>query len=228
MREYFKLIPEQKLGILRCSLEQEVMDKLWEYIETAKKNNKLIFKDSLSWNAKLAGHISSSLALEDKDDWFFNRVVSESAAKYNEIFPIWDEDHSVLTENKPYMLESMWVNFQKKHEFNPVHKHSGVYSFVIWMQIPYTHEEQTEVPIVKHSNTAVAGCFHFYYTDMMGRVGVESLVSDSSTEGTMLMFPSELKHGVTPFYGTDKERITISGNLRYDVGQMEIIKKNEG
>ena len=216
MREYFKLIPKQKLGILRCSLEQEVMDKLWEYIETAKKNN-------LSWNAKLVGHITSSLVLEAKNNWFFNRVVSESTAKYNEIFPIWDEDHSVLTENKPYMLESMWVNFQKKHEFNPVHKHSGVYSFVIWMQIPYTHEEQAEVPIVKNSNNAFAGCFEFYYTDMMGRVGVESLVSDSSTEGTMLMFPSELKHGVNPFYETDKERITISGNIRYDVGHEQVL-----
>ena len=83
------------------------------------------------------------------------------------------------------------------------------------MQIPYTHEEQAEVPIVKNSNNAFAGCFEFYYTDMMGRVGVESLVSDSSTEGTMLMFPSELKHGVNPFYETDKERITISGNIRF-------------
>ena len=32
-------------------------------------------------------------------------------------------------------------------------------------------------------------------------------------EGRMLFFPAKLQHQVYPFYGTDKKRITISGNI---------------
>ena len=36
-------------------------------------------------------------------------------------------------------------------------------------------------------------------------------------KGTMLFFPSSLSHTVYPFYTSDKERISISGNIHYDV-----------
>jgi hypothetical protein len=32
-------------------------------------------------------------------------------------------------------------------------------------------------------------------------------------EGRVLFFPSDLNHQVYPFYGTDEERITVSGNI---------------
>lgn len=31
------------------------------------------------------------------------------------------------TEDKLIKLTSLWVNFQKKHEFNPIHNHDGVF-----------------------------------------------------------------------------------------------------
>ena len=34
-------------------------------------------------------------------------------------------------------------------------------------------------------------------------------------EGRMLFFPGELNHQVYPFYGTEEERITISGNVEF-------------
>ena len=36
---------------------------------------------------------------------------------------------------------------------------------------------------------------------------------DPSMEGYMVMFPSETQHCVYPFYTSDEERISISGNL---------------
>ena len=32
-------------------------------------------------------------------------------------------------------------------------------------------------------------------------------------EGTILFFPSELKHTVYPFYNCEEDRISISGNI---------------
>ena len=40
------------------------MDKLWEYISNAKENSKSLKSD-------LAGNLSSSLVLNDTDNWFF-------------------------------------------------------------------------------------------------------------------------------------------------------------
>ena len=36
---------------------------------------------------------------------------------------------------------------------------------------------------------------------------------EKDIEGYMVMFPSRLMHQVFPFYESDKERITISGNV---------------
>jgi len=33
----------------------------------------------------------------------------------------------------------------------------------------------------------------------------------------MLFFPAEMMHQVYPFYNCEEERITISGNIKYDI-----------
>ena len=35
----------------------------------------------------------------------------------------------------------------------------------------------------------------------------------------MLFFPAKLMHSVYPFYECDKERISISGNIRFDISE---------
>jgi hypothetical protein len=41
-------------------------------------------------------------------------------------------------------LERMWINVQRKGEFLPLHQHSGVYSFVIWIQAPFKIADEEE------------------------------------------------------------------------------------
>ena len=117
----------------------------------------------------------------------------------------------------PYGLDNFWVNFQKQHEFNPMHNHSGVYSFVVFMKIPTDWREQHEIPFVKESNAPKASDFEFVYTDVMGNVTGYTYCLDSSFEGIMLFFPAEMMHQVYPFYNCEEERITISGNIVYDI-----------
>ena len=35
---------------------------------------------------------------------------------------------------------------------NPLHNHTGVYSFVIWMKIPFDYDDQVDLPNSKGSN----------------------------------------------------------------------------
>ena len=197
---------------LEMNLPADVMDKLWEYISTAKKNPK-------SNNDSLAGNLSSSLVLNDTDNWFFDNTCKRAIAEYKKTFSESTGYHNqtIFKNDIPYGLDQLWVNFQKQHEFNPIHNHSGVYSFVVFMKIPYDCKEQQEIPFAKESNSSCPGSFSFVFTDIMGKISSYAYNLDSSFEGRMLFFPAEISHQVYPFYNCEEERITISGNIEYDI-----------
>lgn len=111
-------------------------------------------------------------------------------------------------------FNDLWVNFQKKHEYNPIHNHSGIYSFVIWYQIPYTFENELKYHYGK--NDCMHGTFAFVSpTPTHNRHNIMSNVLniDKTSEGLIAIFPSTLTHTVYPFYSSDEYRITIAGNI---------------
>jgi hypothetical protein len=190
-----------------------IIDKLWKYISYAKSAPEKI-------NSSLAGNLSNSLTLEDKDDWFLSEVLIPTIGDYKNIFKYQSGSHgtqSILSKEALYILPEFWVNFQKQHEFNPIHDHGGVFSFVLFMKIPYDWREQHKLPFVSGSNTPSASNFEFVYTDIFGKIDTYPYKLDSSWEGTMLFFPSEMKHMVYPFYNCEEERVTISGNIKYNI-----------
>jgi hypothetical protein len=129
---------------------------------------------------------------------------------YNELF--------ILSPNGlPLTLQDLWVNYQQKYEFNPVHNHGGIFSFILFIQIPYTTEEQAAVSPGRNSNHDCAGKLSFIYLDSNsdGCINTKLLDVDKTWEGTGLIFKSNLSHCVYPFY-TEGERITISGNLFFN------------
>ena len=163
----------------------------------------------------LAGNISGSYELMDRGDWFYTtvllplmKVYSRDVYNIGKIVPI-------VTKN-PYCLNRWWVNYQKQNEFNPLHNHSGVYSFVIWMKIPYDCEKQNKKDIARNSNAPSIGTFQFSYQNILGDGDAKSYYLSPKDEGIMLFFPSRLYHMVYPFYDCDEERISVSGNITID------------
>ena len=110
-------------------------------------------------------------------------------------------------------IKSMWVNFQKKYEYNPMHLHDGVMSFVIWMKIPYRYEDEMQHETAKKVNSCMNGSFEFIYTNLLGAITGYQYSLSPEAEGGVLIFPSALHHVVHPFYTSDEERISISGNI---------------
>tara|TARA_R100001460_G_scaffold79370_1_gene120361 strand:+ start:1160 stop:1777 length:618 start_codon:yes stop_codon:yes gene_type:complete len=134
---------------------------------------------------------------------------------YNELF--------ILSPNGlPLTLQDLWVNYQQKYEFNPVHNHGGIFSFILFIQIPYTTEEQAAVSPGRNSNHDCAGKLSFIYLDSNsdGCINTKELDVDKTWEGTGLIFKSNLSHCVYPFY-TEGERITISGNLHFNTENLQ-------
>jgi len=203
-------IPDQPVGWLETQLSESTMERLQEYIETAKKN-------PISVNDILAGNISKSLLIKDKDDWFFQTVLAPLMSKFIECYPSYAKEMNILTEAAPCCLNTFWVNFQKENEFNPYHNHSGIWSFVVWVKIPTDWREQHALPISANSNLPHASDFEFQYITMLGNTGYYPYHLDKTSEGGMLFFPAKLMHAVYPFYDCDKERISISGNIKFNI-----------
>jgi hypothetical protein len=208
-------IPEETVGWLELELPKSVMMRLQSYIETAKKN-------PVNYNDQLAGNISKSLALEDKDNWFFQTILTPLIGNFCKSFIVYASQVNLLTENAPYCLNTFWVNFQKENEFNPPHNHTGIWSFVIWVKIPTDWKEQHALPISANSNSPRASDFEFLYTSMFGQIAKQAYFLDKKSEGGMLFFPAKLMHQVFPFYNCDEERVSISGNILYDISEGSI------
>lgn len=121
-------------------------------------------------------------------------------------------EYNVLYKNASFMQNTFWVNFQKKHEFNPVHVHTGLYSFIVFIQIPFINEiEKKQSPGV-NSNSNNSGMLQFLYP-CLNRIETINIHADKRWEGKCLIFPAYLNHCVYPFYSSDKHRITLSGNV---------------
>ena len=212
MEEIVTKTPHQPVGWLEVKLANLEVETLYSYIEYAGKN-------PISRNATLAGNISSSLDLIDTNDWFFNTVIIPLIEEYQTRFPEYARRVGVLTEDAPFYMNSFWVNFQKENEFNPIHNHAGVFSFTIWIKIPTNWREQHKIPISANSNSPGASNFEFSYTDMLGAITQNTFLLDKAAEGRMLFFPSGLMHNVYPFYNCSETRISISGNVSFNISE---------
>ena len=196
------------IGVVEGKLPEDTVDSLWKLIEESKKQPE-------SMKSELAGNISSSIRLDGGspliEDFMQNiipKYIQQSINSFGSPYRL------EMKEGQIWNLESLWVNFQKKHEFNPMHDHGGVYSFVIWMQIPTSYEEQRKLPICAESNAdGNISNFAFTFTNTLGRICQFVYNMEKDAEGYMVIFPSEMKHEVFPFYENDGERLSISGNI---------------
>jgi len=110
-----------------------------------------------------------------------------------------------------FELGQLWVNYQSKYDFNPSHIHSGVFSFVIWVKLPYNWQEEREQYPKANGNETAA--FYFTYSSPMGGLDAHYINLDPAWEWSMVFFPARMYHGVNPFYTSDEKRISISGNI---------------
>jgi len=158
-----------------------------------------------TYNHELAGIIEKEYLLK-KSKFFLDPFLLEMSKEYLKNFGMG------IVEN--YIVGDVWVNLQKKNEYNPMHCHDGILSFVIWMKIPYKMSDEFQMDSVKNSNpTIMPSCFEFVYTNILGEIGGFQIPVEEGWEGRIVMFPSRLKHQVYPFQTSDGYRISISGNL---------------
>jgi len=110
---------------------------------------------------------------------------------------------------KLHLGDGPWINYQKQHEFNPIHAHGGTLSSVIMIDVP--EEIAKEVDSLDYeTNMPCPGQLEFIDGPTSYLCpGTYKVVPKT---GDIFIFPAELKHTVYPFT-SDVERVTMSFNV---------------
>ena len=169
-----------------------------------KKNRK---NKELDYRKNLAGQLDHETGYPTES----RKRILPYLGKY---FHIYDQAQARFFQREPqkpdYVLSALWINNQKKHEFNPPHDHDGTLSFVIYLQVPEVLRIENQA---SKGKSCGPGGIQFVYGD--GVRDAINFVSHFPIELDMFIFPAWLKHWVSPFK-SDCTRISVSGNV-YDV-----------
>ena len=203
------------VGYALYRFSDEELKPIWDEVNAIIQDP----SNSHKMNYELAGNIKYEYELKETFDYIQN-LVAPKIWQYNNIFN-YPNSLEVLTEPKPLRLDRPWVNVMGKHEFNPIHNHSGVMSFVIWMRVPYTLEEEHKANPHVPPHTNLSGQFALHYVDTLGHIKTEAIPVDKSYTNVMCLFPASMHHSVFPFYSTDEYRISVAGNFVFDLNQKD-------
>lgn len=190
---------------------EEQLTPLLNKVNYIKQN----FVDSPKYNHNLAGNIQHEYEIEGLSD-YITELFNPAMHAHAEQFPYLKGDMNVIMEEHQVVLHRAWVNFQKKHEFNPVHMHTGIYSYVIWLDIPYSIEDEMARASSKESNKNIPGHFQFLIPEHNSIISMD-LPVDKTWNYKAALFPSWMNHCVYPFYTSDEYRVSVSGNFKYKI-----------
>ena len=191
-------------GFIQCTIPESLRKPILDSID----------ESSIPSNEGLVGQIKDEKELTIyKDNPDYTNFIFNLVRVYESCYNSWISSIAFLNQNKDIELEHdmLWVNRMNKGEFNPCHIHSSIYSYVMWIKVPYDLENEKKVfPEAKDNS---CGCFDFIYSNNTG-VANYRIPVDYRYEWEMVFFPSNLMHTVYPYFTTDEQRISVAGNIK--------------
>jgi hypothetical protein len=206
-------------------VERSLYDALCEDIKN------VVAKEQIDFRYQLVGKIDKEYEFNPELTEKYAHILIPYISEYiNNLIYDWTEfgkKNSVEDElreiERDMCLISLWVNFQKKNEYNPIHTHVGDISFVLYVDVPdVIYEEESS------GNGAPNGTIKFIHalhpednTVERGRAhqllknALRPLTGSGSmkpTNGDLIIFPSYLNHCVEAFK-SDVTRVSVSGNF---------------
>ena len=191
-------------GFVQSTVPEQFREEILKEIEETKDS------EEHDYTGGLVGAIKREFALPkltDNDEFrtFLKLLVNAYNEHFNDVIERYKDIQGELIPRKGF-----WVNHQSKGEYNPVHHHSGMYSFVIWIKIPYDLQEEKNLFPNNPSPRGIGSFSFIYHCDDIQTYAIDV---DQSYEWEIIMFPSWRSHTVAPFLTSDDTRISIAGNL---------------
>ena len=118
-------------------------------------------------------------------------------------------------------LDSIWSNIQEAREYNPIHQHTGNFSFVIYtrndledLSVEEIQDNEYDNKVVDYDNQKpLAGMIELFYGE--GNWMNWTSFTHVPKRGDILIFPSWLRHTVYAHYEAGKIRISVAGNVSF-------------
>ena len=212
--------PKAAVNIMRCQFPLEVTTEINQHIEDT------IIPNNVDHSKGLVGQISQNkrsaqLTFPHEGDEvgeMFSGVLQRLAKEY--------VDRTIGIECET-STESMWTVHSYSGDYNPVHDHGtrtpmGV-SCIMYLQVPRCIQTlgnpAEEFEGLNESSGAVDGFTYLTWgTNGMRDINMMRPITEEYIKpevGTLIMFPSWLRHGVMPFFSSkeDDERRTFSANI---------------
>jgi hypothetical protein len=191
-------LPLFNLGVFISSIPENLLKKLKIECLNFIKKEKMI--SGLTSN-KVAEHYY----LQENNKELFDYLiifVKKYFKKYNYL-----NYYKILNKDAEAIFQKPWFNIQRKSEFIPNHKHDGILSYSIWIQVPN---------LENNKKSKFDSCFELQYQDILGTIHNNLIPLNKNYEGKFLLFPSNLSHCVYPFFNSDEIRISVSGNICFN------------
>tara|TARA_Y100000813_G_scaffold166368_1_gene127851 strand:- start:52 stop:714 length:663 start_codon:yes stop_codon:yes gene_type:complete len=187
-----KKIELPNYGILDVTLEKNVLDHLHHLVEKYEPDD-----------------AKQQWMLVDDENRFqkevLNPIIQEYVTDYG--FP----EKLKTTHIHDLTFQKFWANYTGKGEYQALHNHDAIWSFVIWLKLPAVANDEQSVKDAMHPD---AGDFILTYSDIIGRTRkVNWKLEKQYNEGHMLLFPSDLYHAVYPHFQTDEKRLSLAGDI---------------
>ena len=192
------------IGYWLSPLEPDLMKPVWDELNT--------FEPTI--DRTTPNGVNAKFDLKDSRDHVAS-IVRMAINQFN-LENDWPNQFNVLGEARPLKLYNLWANFMSKTQYEPIHDHGGVMSFVIWLRIPYTIAEEAAARPYVPAQFNTSGCFGLHSINALGRIQHTVLPSDKTWENVLCLFPAQTHHSVFPFYSSDELRVSIAGNFFFD------------
>ena len=199
-----KAVDLPNYGVLECELEDKDIDYLWKlvhkYARGAKwEGNRLLSIDNID---------DKQFFISDDEGLFQNEVLMPAAQSYFE------------TYGTPFKLKSthyhlptfsrFWCRVSQDGDYQSIHDHQGIFTFVVWLKIPFEGEEERQV---QAGFRPEASDFVLIYPDTCGQLMKKHYRLNPHMDGMMIFFPSDMNHLVYPHFTTEEWRISIAGDI---------------
>ena len=129
-------------GLTKGVIPQEIYQALNKEIVDIHSDD----SNTMRMNKSLAGQITKEYQIT-KSRQLLDPYLEDMAKAYQQQWNYYPKENP--NDNK-LIVESVWVNMQKKLEVNPLHNHDGTLSFVAWLHIPFKLEDERKVENIKN------------------------------------------------------------------------------